>query len=465
MNKSKRELIEDQINSGLKDPLNINVGDVYNCLLMYSNSFPRFKLKVELKKKNLSQPCEGYCKNSGRKYKKNELLSFPDHDHKFCYYCVTKWIETSFYKNPNNEIKCQKCTELGKEGPVFYDDFICNTLASTIEQVNHFRANFRDPQFYICCACCGSECLKTELTLFLCSHSLCPNCTNILLINTLDYFYGLINNRSVDLKDLVFYVSCNCGIEVSSKNELWKNILNRVQNIQIPNINDYINFIQCYPNFFNRTAALIRCKKCPAVAEALQAIMTCKSCSSCMACGEFSHPGNNCDEMRNLIANGKYMITNPNQPMLPQPPEGDANIVALYAKMITKIEMCFNIPRKVAKIWNVTNPYQEYLFNFAKQKDYIFSDLYDDTEYQGILQNNFPSDAKCLIRFPEKLNSRPEKKYVFYLEIMYDECLNQDPDTVDENKKCSKLLLIKNLNHYCFNSVRSIRIIFLIELL
>lgn len=466
MNRSKRELIEDQINLALKEPSNMNEAEVYQSFLVYSNMFRNFKLKVELKKKDISEPCEGYCKASGTKYKKNQLLNFPDHPHKFCSYCVSYWIQVSFNKNPNSEIKCQRCTEVGKleQAPVFYDDFICGVLQTNIDELNQFRANFKDPQYHLTCAYCQVPCLKAEAKFFLCSHSLCPNCINNLLITTLDSFYAQIYNRDVDLSALVFYVSCPCGNEASSQNDLWNKILNRIQNIQIPNINDYINFVQSYQNFFSRQARLIRCKKCFAASEALQALMTCKFCSHCMNCGEFSHPGNTCDEMRNLIANNKYVIDNPNQPMLPQPPEGDAKIVGLYAKMTTKIENCINNPRKVVKIWTVSNPYQEYLFNFAKQKDYIFSDLLNDQEYLDTINNNFSADGKGLIRFPEKLNNRPEKKFIFYLEIMYDELISQDPDSIDEQKKCSKLLLIKNLNHCCFNSVRSIRIIYMLEL-
>jgi hypothetical protein len=276
----------------------------------------------------------------------------------------------------------------------------------------------------------------------------------------------MICDRSKDISNLIFEIRCLCYNEISSQNDFVQNL--QIYLIQFNIEKRYIDFVtdEKFANFFAGRAKLIRCpnQNCGNVEQLLQMSMTCKSCSHCMKCCQRSHPGLTCDEMQKISGNNKYEIINLNSPMLPQPPEGVKHIVDLYSKLTSKIEQSFNVPRKITKIWEIKNPYLEYYFGFAKQKDYIFSDLMDQQTCNNIVTNNFTADSKNMITFPQKINSVPEKKFIFYLEVMFDELRNADPDTLGDEERTQKQFMLKCLNLNCFNSLLSIRILMMLEL-
>ena len=459
---SKREIMEGNI-SQLMGNYEANWNQIAQLLFEYKRLFPVFKFSLELKKKEQLDLCSGYCMQSKTKYHKSSLLFFnQDHPHLFCSACVVGWIQENLNNDPTREIQCQRCVSLNKSGPAFLDSDICNLLQITEQQLYEHRSQFSFVKNSKKCSNCSGVVSINEEKKFLCTHEYCSTCLYHLIVLNLNSYYNLITNPANLLDEIPFQFYCHNNCNVSVDNDLTKNLLQNLQVYQeYEDIRNFIQFVSRYPKYFAGKSYLSRCLGCRFVFEKDGNMVACKNCSKCI-CGKLSHPGINCGDLANK--SDKYVLDK--NFMLPQPPEGDQSIVKIFAILSAKMEEFLQVPRRIAKVWKVHNEVQDFFFSFAKTKKNLMSSLMLDAEYQSILQNNFQLDEKNFFSFFMKNNNFPEKKFMFYLEIMYDEDLGPfDPDKIDETKKNSRMLFFTHAGRYCLNNIRSIRILYLIQLI
>ena len=462
MNKSKRELMEIRITELMNNCLD-NENELIPLLGEYKTLFPTFKFTIELLKKEQTDLCSGYCLQSKKKYPKNELNGFGNnHPHLYCLPCIAGWIRENLYADPLKEICCQMCVIVNKPGPTFTDNDICTFLQISPQELYDHRSQYAIASSSIKCSYCSNPMAPNEKKNFLCMHEYCYNCLYYLIKNNLDYYIRGIYSPDPFPNDFSFTFPCHHNCNLSVENDIAKYLqenLNVYQGCQ--ELAPYIQTVSKYPKFFSRQSFLAKCQQCRAVYEIDSNISTCKNCGKCV-CGKQSHPGISCADLANK--DNKY--TQDPKFMLPQPPEGDAAIVKIFAILSGKMTEILQVPRRIAKVWKVHNTLQDYYFSFAKPKKNIMTPLMLEPEYQSILQTNFQLDEKGLFSFPMKINNFPEKKFMFYLEVMFDEDMGQvDPDTIDESKKNSKMIFFNHAGRYCLNNIRSIRIDYVIELI
>ena len=424
------------------------------------NQFPTFSLSIGMKRKVFKRYCDGNCYNlvPPLKYNQNEMIYFEDHpNHAFCKTCIDTWIFNRLNENPTKDVICQRCqissTLVKYTIPMSYIITIVNPQA-----LQWMRDNYIDPELYSSCSVmnCGAPVPKANSMSFLCGHYFCRLHAESLIFNTLDKYYDYLCNGYNDVSNIYFELLCECKNEISRNSIYQYSLISIISGSQYyASKNDYLWFVNQYPNFFQGLVNLIRCSKCKTVYELSSAVLNCERCKWCMLGNHEVHAGISCNEylsLNNVYTQGKVI----NSPQ----PNDDQNIVQIFAKLSTKVEEVVVPPKRVINIIPLENTFLNYLFKFARsKKKYILSNGYTKQEADEILKNNLKPISGDIFSFPMKINFRDEAARFFYCEVMYDREIKTDIMT--EEIAPGEYVLSEYTNTYSINSLNAIKILFL----
>ncbi|OMJ90310.1 hypothetical protein SteCoe_7333 [Stentor coeruleus] len=448
-------ILSNAVNDKTSDP-NTYIQNLYTFFNQNTARLKFFTINVNLGKIVQYGQCFGYCyDNPGNKHKIPELSYIGNHqDHTFCEECLKKWVKENFELNPRNPIYCPACARYNRYEISCSEIDISKYLNKTIYEVQQIRNNFIDTNLYGYCFSCNTIIEKASTYRFKCSHHVCDVCIKGQLQKTLDSYYDYMMSGN-DVSQMYFEYRCPCNSEFSNDNPYSKQLLQFIGGIDIPQY--YKDFVLRYQHFFSNEVLLVRCQNCFIVYEkAIENV--CSECRWCINCNRPLHPGLDCQNA-NISKNNIYDLS---KPILRPRPEDNQNIVNLFGSLAHYINETFGCVKQITRVWEVQNEYMNYQFGFTQNKKGAFSNTYTLEEAKNILDNGFPLNEKNLIEFPTKLNYRPEAKYLFQVDLMYEKLENIDPDT--QNNLPGQRVLTNFMNKLLINSNEGIRINHLLEI-
>ena len=230
---------------------------------------------------------------------------------------------------------------------IIKDNYI-TTYAINHEELAYRRATFVDPEIYTNCCQCQEIIEKTASMFFICGHYYCNFHKDLLFKNYIDTYYDYINTPCIDVSQLSFSIMCCCGSENSRNNSYTGNFYYHLVNAtNIESLNQCLEFVNSYYNFFHGVALLKRCQKCSKVCEANAKANLCRWCGWCIDGNHESHAGINCQQFSSLSKN--YVI-DMKKPIPPPQMHESKEIVDLYSNLLNYTETTFNIPVRIVSV-------------------------------------------------------------------------------------------------------------------
>jgi hypothetical protein len=401
----------------------------------------KFILKAGMKKKVEKKYCDGYCYDrSTTKYNKNHLIVIPGHlNHNYCRECFCYWALECINQNPYKPVICQRCCILNKPSPAHFPDTFIFQYVMNYNDLYSRQMNYVDQDIYKNCLMCSCQVNKFNSMSFVCDHYLCENHQYEYMKSIIDIYYDYFKNSDVDVTNLFFDFLCPCKSQISRANPYTSNFYQIFKKAS-----EYYplhwEFLNTYYKFFTSNVGLVRCQKCFYVYELIGNYVICTKCKWCISGNHEIHSGVDCSQFEQLLSQNIYKI---GDPMTPARLEDDKN-VKIWGIILNKLETTLRSPKKPLEVWVLTNPYTDYLFSFARHREYGLLGPLNKTEADNALNNSIPiDDTTGYLRLYNKINPMEDKIFYHYCEIQYDIVENADP----ENYKVTDPLTIVLLKH------------------